>query len=132
MRAGDRIVAVWGRLTKYAPLEDLIEQLAEGPDHSEVQVTLERDVEIGRRLAGLTLALGEAGLVVETLEAGGSAAEAGVKVGDRVVSLGGQSTRYLPLEEARRLLERGEGATVMLTIRRDVAMWRRPLARKGF
>ena len=131
LRVGDRIVAVWGRLTKYEPLETVMERLAEGPDHSEVQVTVERDVEVERRLAGIALGLSHDGLVVERLEERGAAAAAGLRPGDRVMALDGQSTRYLPVAEAQRLLEEGADAVARLTLRRDAAMWRRPLTSRG-
>ncbi len=130
IRQRDRLVAVAGRPAKYVPLPEMIRRLSEGPDHSEARVTIERDVELAVGRAGVALALRDVGLVVDAVEPQGSAAEVGVKAGDRVVTLAGQPTRYMPLREAERALGHSESGTVPMTFQRDVSMWRQPVAEK--
>lgn len=63
-------------------------------------------------------------IVVENVTADGPGAHAGLKVGDLIVAVDGQSVRGEPLEEGVRLMRGVPGTRVILTISR--AQWSRP------
>jgi C-terminal processing protease CtpA/Prc len=68
--------------------------------------------------AGLWLNRGDEGFAVMDVVAGGPAAEAGLKVGDTIVSIDGRSAKELSLPELRaRFKESTPGTKVRLTVK---------------
>ena len=65
------------------------------------------------------------GLVVEETYPGGPADTAGVKKGDIVEALEGESVRYMPLKNIERIIKSKKGESIALTIDRDIVMWKR-------
>ncbi len=66
---------------------------------------------------GLTVGRSKAGLIVKEALAGPAKA-AGIKPGDRIVSIDGHSVRRLPFQRSLELLKGEEGTTVQLIVRR--------------
>jgi carboxyl-terminal processing protease len=66
---------------------------------------------------GLTVARGRHGLIVRDAAAG-PAREAGIRPGDRIVSIDGRQVRSLPFDRSLRLIRGPEGTLVRLTIAR--------------
>lgn len=61
---------------------------------------------------------GGSGLLVESVNSGGPAEEAGMEIMDVIVSIDGHSTEGMTLEEARALVRGEEGTTVSMTVLR--------------
>lgn len=66
---------------------------------------------------GLTVGRSKQGLIVKEALAG-PARQAGIKRGDRIVSIGGHSVKRLPFRRSLELLKGAEGTSVSLTVRR--------------
>ena len=114
--AGDIFISVWGDSLGFIPLEEAAQVLV-GPPGSERKLTIERVVEI--RWPGVHLEMGRLGLTVDKLEQGSPAAGI-LAPQDRIVAIGEKATRYMPLEEARRLLDQGRRGGVRVRIHRDL------------
>jgi len=132
LEAGDRIVSISGMLIRYWPVERAVRELA-GMRYTEINLVIERDIEIkpeggneknASKDLGMKLSMEPDGLTVKSLSEGGLAALSGLKKGDLIISVDGNSTRYLPLPEADKLIYGGEGK-VILTARRQKSIWRR-------
>lgn len=68
--------------------------------------------------AGMWLNRGEDGFQVMDVVAGGPAAEAGLKVGDTIVAMDGQTSKNLALPDVRlRLKESPPGTKVLLSVK---------------
>lgn len=134
VRSGDRIVAVWSRLTGYMSLEEVMAILLEKPS-LEMKVTIERTVDVGvnpsrgalsgsNDLIGAIFVMKFDGLTLEKASEGGYAYEAGLKAGDLITAINGQNTRYMPLKKAVETIQDSKGTAVKITFRRELIMWR--------
>ncbi len=131
---GDRIVAIWGRLTGYMDLREVMDAFLDKPS-LELKCTLERTVylEVSRfrlvvpasNLVGASFAMELEGLTIASVKEGGPAANAGLKKGYLVTAINGKPTRYMPLKKAISMIRHSKDGTVRLTIRRETLMWRR-------
>jgi C-terminal processing protease CtpA/Prc len=63
------------------------------------------------------------GLTVSEIKPGSPASEAGLKQSDLIMSINGNSTRYMPLKKAIGLIKSSKGDKIDLVVRRDVIMW---------
>lgn len=134
LRPGDRIIAIWGKLTGYMPLSDVIETIVEKSSF-EVQCIVERTAQVqvnGNRffargaaqLIGAAFSMEFEGLTVADVSKGGYAEKAGINKGDRIVAINGEPTRYMPLDKAVRMIRYSRKNYVEITLRRGVSLWR--------
>lgn len=119
IRKNDLIVGVWAKLTGYLSLVEIMEMLLDKPS-LEIRCLVERaasvdpeGVSFGMELKGLT--------VIDV--AGNGASESGLKKDDLIMSINGESTRYMPLKKALGLIKRSRGG-VNLIFRRVTLIWR--------
>ncbi len=79
---------------------------------------------------GVELKQDDEGLRLVGVIKGGPAAEAGIKTGDKIVAVGGRSTKGLGLDESAGLLQGAEGTQVEITVLHDGARKSYRLARR--
>ena len=111
LAVGDGLVAAWSSSLAFLPAGAVAKELI-GPPASKIKLTLQRTVKLA---AGTPL---EMKLSMERL---------GLTVagsGDRIVSIGGKPTRYLPLERARKMIQAARDKGVELVIHRDLKVTR--------
>lgn len=133
IKRGDSIVAIWGKLTGYLSLEDIVDAML-NKSSMEVRCTLERTVRVplapGKNILapsdriGATLDIGPDGLAIFAVEEGAQAYRAGLKKGDLVTAINGKSTRYLQFGKALAIIGEAEGDLIKLTIHRDAVIWK--------
>lgn len=133
-KAGDMIISVWGKLVKYMPLKDVY-ALFLGGGVSEIRVVIarERSAQLKSRalfgsaedMIGARLSMELDGLTVKEVRAAGSFDNAGIIEGDRITKLGGDPTRYMPLESAYKMIEGIKDGPLNMEIQREVVLWRR-------
>ncbi len=135
IRRGDLIVAVWGKLTGYMGFEEVLDVLLK-KESRELKVTIERTVGIAisedrsiltgsTKLIGATLSMEFDGLTASDVIDGGSSHSAGLKKGDLIVAVGGESTRYMPLKDALNKIRLSKSKRAKLSVRREVIFWRK-------
>lgn len=131
----DIIVAVWGRLTGYMSLEDVMKVLLEKPS-LEIKCMVERDVVVRlnpernvisslKDISGASFTMLFDGLTVSDVVEGGPAFDAGLAKGDLVVSIDGKSTRYMPLKKAVAIMRGTKNGYIHFKIRRELLIWRK-------
>lgn len=135
VRRNDIIVAVWGRLTGYMPLEDVMKALLE--KHSlKIKCTVEREILVFpnpdrttmtslKDMLGATLTMQFDGLTISDVFEGGPAFKAGILKDDLVVAIDGKSTRYMPLKKAVSLMRSTTNSSILLKTRRELSIWRK-------
>ena len=135
MQRGDKLIAIWAKLTGYMELRDVLDALLDKPS-LELKCTIERVLGIPvspyklvalgpNELIGAAFSMEFSGLTAASIREGGAAAGAGLKKGDLVISIDGKSTRYMPLNDAVTTIRSAKDDTVKLTIRREILIWRR-------
>ena len=109
--AGDGLIAAWGSSLAFLPAGAVAKELV-GPPGSKIKLTLQRTVKLpaGAPLE-MKLSMERLGLTVA-----GS--------GDRIISIGGESTRYLPLEQARKMIQAARDKGAEWVIHRDLKVTR--------
>lgn len=122
MRKGDRLIAIWGRLVGYLPIQEVVETMLEKTS-LETKCTIERMVELKGRDTGLELKMQFDGLTVAGIREGSRAQAAGMMPNDLITYINGQSTRYTPIKKAAELIKKSRGGIVKITFRRDVVIW---------
>lgn len=130
---GDKIIAVWSRLTGYLDKDEVISRLIDSRQR-EVKVDIERKMKVAKRrqvspkgvthLVGASFAVEWDGITVKAVVPGGPAASAGLKIGDLVEKIENQSCRYMDLQSMHKLMQEAAGK-VNFVIRRDVTIWKR-------
>lgn len=134
MRRGDVLVSVWGKLTGYLSLQEILDLLI-NKSAIEIRCTIERaaDVTINPNktiisgiedLIGASFAMEIDGLTISAVKEPGYAAEAGLQREDLIMSIDGKPTRYMPLKKAVELIKNSKEGTVKLVIRRKTIIWR--------
>lgn len=132
---GDKLTAIWARLTGYMELKEVLDALLDKPS-LELKCTIERTVNIPinpyrlialgtNELIGATFSMEFDGLTVIAVRDNGASHEAGLKKGDLVVAIDGKPTRYMPLKNAINMIKNSKENRVKLTVRREVLIWRR-------
>jgi len=131
---GDVIFMVWGRLTGYSGLKTIIDTIIDNPS-PEIMLSIRRSITIqgpkkGRTIsdadAGFSMDIEEAGLIVIDVKARSSASKEGLVSGDNIITIDGQSTRYMPLKDARELIDKSLlGGKVELDIIKDLILWKK-------
>ncbi|MFC1590499.1 PDZ domain-containing protein [Candidatus Omnitrophota bacterium] len=130
---GDYLVAIWGRLTGYMNIEQIVLHLVEKTP-LERKVTIERTPRVAiskergflpniNKLIGATFSMKLDGLTITDIKEGGAAFNAGLKKGDLVMSVNGSPTRYMPMKIAVEMIHNTTRDWVELTIRREVNLW---------
>ncbi len=121
--SADQLVSLWSESLGFMPLVE-VARVLHGPSESLVKLTIQRRLVLpDPRL--VTLSMERLGLTVQAVDLPKAADGAGLKPGDRIVKIQNRSTRYMTLNEARRMLEESRGQGVKLVIHRDL-MLRRP------
>ena len=126
IKKNDRLIAVWARLAGYLSMAQVMDMLLDKPS-LELKVTIERvfDVKLDRGNAtGASLSMEFDGLTVGGVKEGGPAFLAGIKKGDLITAVNGQSTRYMPLDKAKDLIRHSKEGYVKFNIRREALIWR--------
>jgi hypothetical protein len=122
IRKGDLLIGIWGRLVGYLSLQEVIQRLLEKTS-LETKCTIDRDVFLYANDIGADFKMQFDGLTVEDVKGGSAAEGAGLKQDDIITSISGQSTRYMPIKKAVKLIRRAKYGTINLTIRREIVMW---------
>ena len=135
VKRGDVVAAVWGRLTGYMSLGEVMKVLSEKPS-LEVKCTIERDVTVIpdrsrnivsslKDMIGATFCMQFDGLTVSNIVENGPAFESGLEKNDLVISIDGNPTRYMPLSKAVGLMRHTRNDSILLIIRRELLIWRK-------
>jgi C-terminal processing protease CtpA/Prc len=123
--AGDLLVSAWGQSLAFVPMAQVAQALL-GPSGSTVKLTIQRPLHLPKGSSpGMTFEMEPLGLTVTKVEPGGASESTGVRVGDRIVALHGDSTRYLPLAEARRAFQKAREEGMTIVIHRDLMVKRK-------
>lgn len=122
VRKKDLLVAIWGRLTGYMTLKEVIDILLEKPS-LEIKCTIERNTDVNAN--GATFSMEFDGLTATNVKEDSLAFEGGLRPGDLIVSIDGKSTRYMPLKDALKLMRDKRDETIRLTLRRETIIWRK-------
>lgn len=134
LRKGDRIISVWGKLTGYLSLKDILDLII-NKSAIEIRCEIERvvDVQINPKktpisgpddLIGASFSMEIDGLTVSSVKEGGAAMDAGLAKDDLITYINSFKTRYMPLNKAVELIRGLNESTVKLTIRRKSLIWR--------
>lgn len=123
LREGDRIRAIWARLTGYMNLEEVIDALLDKPS-LEIKCTIDRVINIEYPVDA-SFSMEPQGLTVSSVPEDGRSYAAGLKKGDMVTEIKGNSTRYLPLRRAVNVMKGPRGKSIGLTVQRETLIWRR-------
>ena len=126
IKNGDRIVAIWARLTGYLSLEEVLNMLLDKPS-LELKCTLERTVGVNLGFGNniqASFSMEFDGLTVSGVKNGGAASGAGLKKGDLITAIDGKSTRYMPIKKALDAIKTAKDRYVVLTLRRETLIWR--------
>jgi len=133
LRPGDTLVSVWGRFTRYMNRED-IERLLLEETFGEIKLCISRKIKLKKNTArsksygdiiGGRMKILPRGLTLTDLKKGGPAEKAGLMKNDLIVALNGEGTRYMPFEEAVKIIENRNNNAVVFDVRRDVTVWRK-------
>ncbi len=120
---GDKLVAIWARLTGYMELSEILDALLDKPS-LELKCTIDRTIDAAD-ITGSSFAMEFDGLTVTASPEASASYAAGLRKGDLVTSIDGKSTRYMPLKDAVKMMKKAKGKNIELTIRREILMWRR-------
>jgi C-terminal processing protease CtpA/Prc len=134
IRRGDTLVAVWGRLIGYMGFEEVLDLLLKQVFH-ELKLTIEKKVKIEvsddrnimagpAKLIGASFSMEFDGLTISEVNKRGTAETAGAQKRDLVVAIDGASTRYMPIKDAINRIRLTKSKFVVLTIRRQVTVWK--------
>ncbi|MBF0493656.1 MAG: PDZ domain-containing protein [Candidatus Omnitrophica bacterium] len=137
LRKGDKVLAIWGRGISYMEPKEVLERLV-SIGSMDVQLTLERKCEISlprekknySDALGLKFSFSEMdGLKTDGVREGSLAAKTGIKDGDILTEIEGKKTRYMPLDEVIGIVGNCAGKKVTLTVKRDVSVWKKIVAK---
>lgn len=136
LRPGDKIISVWGENTKYMDADEVAEMML---SPSETKMVIERQVfpklssfggilprtifKSYRSIIGASLTLNKKGLTINRASKTGPFSSVGIKDGDLLASIKGESTRYMPLKDVVRIIKNNQDEVIDITIRRNVCIW---------
>lgn len=123
LEKNDVLVSVWGRLTGYMSVESVARLLLE-ESFGEIKMGIEREIAL-KNEPPFTLDMLVNGLTLVAVKRGGKGQKAGLVKGDLITAINGTSTRYMPLKDAIKMIENPKRDTVVLSIRREVTIWRK-------
>ncbi|MCG3176300.1 MAG: hypothetical protein MOGMAGMI_01246 [Candidatus Omnitrophica bacterium] len=131
LKRNDRLVAIDGESLRYLS-EEVVRKMMLTPRLTNYTLEYERDLYVRKeprktriKDLGFKLKLEYKGLIVSSVEDGGSAGEAGLQAGDLITRIDGEATRYLPIRKARSMIESGEDDRLVLTVRRSAYLTRK-------
>ena len=123
-KIGDRIVSVWSRLTDYLTLEDVSDFLLAQDQHV-IRMALSREIKVQKKEGSpldVQFEMQWEGMVVKSVAPGSAYDKAGLEEGDLLVSVNGDSIRYMKMKDVLNLLNRLK--RVKLTIQRSVTIFK--------
>ena len=123
-KAGDRIVSVSSRLTDYLTLKEMT-QLLLAQDQHIIKMTLSRKLKAKKKDSaplGARFRMKWEGMVAESVAPESVFAAAGLKEGDLLVAVNGESIRYTKMKDVLRLFDRSED--IKLIIHRTVTVFK--------
>lgn len=130
LRRGDRLAAIDGESLRYLNVGVVTLKLTV-PADSSFTLEYERDITVRSRTEGkawkdlgLKLKLEPKGIMVEKVSDDSPAAAAGIKEGDLLTQVNGQSTRYLAIGKVMEAVD-SKGAGAVLTVRRSAMLTRK-------
>lgn len=131
LKKNDRLIDVDGRSLRYLALDAVMQSLLE-PRYSNFIMDFERacflekaDRNEDLRRSGLKLSLEQRGIEIREVLPKSAADSAGLKAGDLLVRIDGESTRYLQMNKAVQLIEKSAEDRVVLTVRRSALLTRK-------
>ena len=133
LKKNDRLVSIDGESLRYLGAESVRRKML-APRFSSFMLEFERDCylhkEEGARRTnaghlGLQFKWEYEGLKTKKVKKKSPAESAGIRENDFVVQVNGDPTRYMPLKEVERLIERATEERIVLTIRRPALLTRR-------
>lgn len=133
LKRGDTILSAWGRNITYMRPEEVIKRLI-SPEVMEVRMSVRRSVMLdleGARgnfsaMTGLQTEYSEMeGLMVSGVHPESPATRAGMKEGDFILSVQGESTRYMPMSDMENIVRGRRGETLSFEIKRDIVIWKK-------
>jgi hypothetical protein len=135
LEKSDKLIAIWARLTGYMDLDEVLAALLDKPS-LELKCTIERTLEIPvasygfvapgtMELIGASFSMEFDGLTAVSVKSGSASGIAGLKKSDIVTAIDGKSTRYMPLNDAIKMIRNSKDKSVRLTVKREVLIWRR-------
>ncbi len=132
VRKGDVLVAIWGKLIQYSDLNEVVSELAQGPKHSEVNFTLEKDLYVPLtglnknlyKKIGAVLKMDYNGLFIERITGNSPAEISGLRERDLVVAIEDKMARYLSTKEVINTINKCTNANINFTVRRNVTLKR--------
>ena len=130
LRAGDRLVEIDIDSLRFLNPEVVAKKMM-APRFSSFVLDYERDFRIDKPAAagfsrmGLQLELESEGTIVKKTQSQSPAALSGIREGDVVVRVNGQSTRYMPLSKVENIIASGSAGSITFSIRRSAMLTRR-------
>lgn len=122
-RKGDAITAIWSKLCSYMTFDELHKIIA-NPEETMVWVTIERSARLHDNMPfGAELIMKWEGATIDNILDESAAGKTGLKAGDIIVAINGQSIRYTPLKKVIRLL-RKRGPKTNITIQRKLSVFK--------
>lgn len=137
-RQGDRIVSVWGEMTAYRSPEEVAEMVLRP---GQAKVVIERVMfpllatlrgldafwpfSNYNKIAGADLKLNTKGIVIDRVTPDGSFGKSGIRNGDMLFRIGGENTRYMPMEKAVRKIRDDQGRKLEIVIHREITIWKK-------
>ncbi len=129
IRKDDKIVSVWGRFTGYMTIEEVAGVLLKETS-GETRIAVARDININAdnvnasysEFLGGKLEMLFDGLTFVSQD---NSDRTGLDNGDLVTHINGSPTRYMPLQEAINMIEKGKKTAITLTIQKDFTLWRK-------
>ena len=131
LRKNDRLVAMDGQSLRYLSVE-LIQKSFLSPRYSGFGLEFERDIFLHKEAKasplshlGFDLKLEYQGLTVEKVKSQGFAERGGLKDRDFLVAVNGDSTRYTPPADVKKLIEKNSDDRIVLTVHRTALLTRK-------
>jgi C-terminal processing protease CtpA/Prc len=139
IKKGDNLVGIWGRLITYSKMSDVLNELL-GPNYSEVKIMIERNIDVPAednienlyKELGVLLGFEYEGLKIIDIIFGKKAQRFGFKKGDYLVSIGKNSTRYLPMDQVIMLINNQKDDVITFAIRRNINLRRQNAAKSNY
>jgi hypothetical protein len=130
LRNGDMLYSVDGRSLRYIQKSTVINDLLE-PRYASMVLEVRRKIifpaKIGKtdtRNLGIDLKLDYNGVLINRVKSSGIADQYRIKSGDRLVSVAGENTRYMPIKTINKKLKKQQGKVFTIETARTLQMAR--------